>query len=129
MSVGPDHLMVAPIVVPLLAGASLLIVERVAPRAQAALAVGSTAALAIIAAMLLGRAESGATGAYLLGNWAAPFGIALALALKSRFVNGDDHVDAGPDDGPPGDFTSDPAAGRLDGPAGPRVDANGEDRR
>ncbi len=86
MSVGPDHLIVAPIVVPLLAGASLLIVERVAPRAQAALAVGSTAALAIIAAMLLGRAESGATGAYLLGNWAAPFGIALALDRLSALM-------------------------------------------
>jgi hypothetical protein len=54
----------------------------------------------------------------------------LALALKSRFVNDDDHVDAGPDDGPPGGLTSDPAADRLDGSAGgPHFDRGGEDRR
>jgi len=80
------HLIVAPVVVPLLAGASLLVVERIAPRAQAALALASTLTLAAIAAVLLGQAGSGASGAYLLGNWAAPFGISLALDRLSALM-------------------------------------------
>ncbi len=58
----------------------------------------------------------------------------LALALKSRFVNDDDHVDAGPDAGhhagPDDGFASDPAADRLDRSVKQaRVDPDGEDRR
>ena len=86
MITGPEHLIVAPIVVPLLAGASLLVVERFAPRAQAALSLGATLALAAIAAALLARAGSDAPGVYLLGNWDAPFGISLALDRLSALM-------------------------------------------
>jgi multicomponent K+:H+ antiporter subunit D len=86
MIAGTAHLIVAPIVVPLLAGALLLVVERVAPRAQAALSFASVVTLAVIATLLLGRAESGAAGVYLLGNWAAPFGISLVLDRLSALM-------------------------------------------
>ena len=74
-----SHWIVAPIVLPLLAGALALLVERRSPRAAAAVSIGATLALAVIVVRLAVLADSGEVGAYLLGNWRAPFGIALAL--------------------------------------------------
>ncbi|MBK8687073.1 MAG: monovalent cation/H+ antiporter subunit D [Betaproteobacteria bacterium] len=79
MSGGADHLLVLPIVLPLAAGALLLIVERWWPRGEQALAWAATVGLAAVAFALLGRADSGAIAVYLLGNWPPPFGIVLAL--------------------------------------------------
>lgn len=73
------HLIVAPVVLPLAAGAALLLLERRRPRLAGALSLAATLAFALIAWRLLARAEAGAIDVYLLGNWAAPFGIALAL--------------------------------------------------
>ena len=54
----------------------------------------------------------------------------LALALKARFVNGDDAVDAGPDEGVPAGAATVPAAGGSEGPAARRrVDAGGQVKR
>ncbi len=74
-----SHWIVAPIVLPLLAGALALLVERRSARAAAAVSVCATLALAVIALRLAAMAASGEVSAYLLGNWRAPFGIALAL--------------------------------------------------
>jgi len=74
-----SHWIVAPIVLPLLAGALALLVERRSRRAAAAVSVCATVALAGIALRLAVMAASGEVSAYLLGNWRAPFGIALAL--------------------------------------------------
>ncbi len=76
---GPSSLLVAPIVLPLVAGVLLLFVERASPRVADAVSLAAAVALAIVCAVLLRDADRGAIGVYLLGNWRAPFGIALAL--------------------------------------------------
>ncbi len=73
------HLVVLPVVLPLLAAALQLVVERRWPRAQMPITLTVTLALLLVAGALLRRADSGAVDVYLLGNWRAPFGIALAL--------------------------------------------------
>ena len=74
-----SHWIVAPIVLPLMAGAAALLLERRSPRAAAAVSVVTTLCLLGIAIRLVTVAADGAVSAYLLGNWRAPFGIALAL--------------------------------------------------
>ena len=73
------HWIIAPVVLPLVAGALLLLVERREPRLTARLSFAATAAQLAIAIGLAMAAADGTVRAYLLGNWAAPFGIALAL--------------------------------------------------
>jgi multicomponent K+:H+ antiporter subunit D len=73
------HLIIVPVVLPLLAAALQLVIERRWPRAQMPITLTVTLALAFVAGALLRRADSGAVDVYLLGNWRAPFGIALAL--------------------------------------------------
>lgn len=82
----PDHLIVAPILLPLLAGALLLVVERVRPAWQGVVGSGATLALVAIAVAMVRRAAGDEIGVYLVGNWAAPFGIALALDRLSALM-------------------------------------------
>jgi multicomponent K+:H+ antiporter subunit D len=79
-------LLVAPIVLPLLAGALALVVERRSPRAAAMVSLCATLCLLAIAASLVGQADGGGVSVYLLGNWRAPFGIALALDRLSALM-------------------------------------------
>ncbi|MCJ8507923.1 monovalent cation/H+ antiporter subunit D [Rhizobium lemnae] len=75
------HLIIAPILVPLLASALLLFLDERQRVAKAMISVISTLFLVLIAFILL-KIESGPNdfgGVYLLGNWAAPFGIVLVL--------------------------------------------------
>jgi multicomponent K+:H+ antiporter subunit D len=81
-----SHWIVAPVVLPLLAGAAALLFERRSPRAAVAVSVVSTGLLLLIALRLTAWASEGAVGAYLLGNWPAPFGIALALDRLSAMM-------------------------------------------
>ncbi|MCH2242646.1 MAG: monovalent cation/H+ antiporter subunit D, partial [Aquabacterium sp.] len=76
---GWPHLIVLPIVLPLLAGAALLLVERHRPGWTPPLSLAATLGQALTALLLCGQASGGQVQAYLLGNWVAPFGIALAL--------------------------------------------------
>jgi multicomponent K+:H+ antiporter subunit D len=83
MRMSNEHLIVAPIVLPLLAGALLLLLERRAATAARRRVVAGLSVLAMLvllatAVALLVRADGGTVEAYLLGNWRAPFGIALA---------------------------------------------------
>jgi len=73
------HWIIMPIILPLVSGAVLLMVGQRAPALAARLGLAATALLLAISIGLLARADSGSIGAYLLGNWQAPFGIALAL--------------------------------------------------
>lgn len=77
------HLIVAPVVLPLFAGAVMLALggER-ARNINAALNVASTFALVAISILLLWAADadlSGIAGVYRLGDWPAPFGIVLVV--------------------------------------------------
>jgi multicomponent K+:H+ antiporter subunit D len=72
------HLAVLPIVAPLLVGAALLLLRRQAELARA-VATLSLLALLAMAVMLVAYTSGGATLAYALGNWPAPFGIAMVV--------------------------------------------------
>ncbi len=85
-----DHLIIAPIVLPLVTGAILLLYDERRHTLKALVNVGSTLALAIICWTLLGIADSGdsaaETSVYPLGNWPAPFGIVLVLDRLSALM-------------------------------------------
>ena len=81
----PD-LIVLPIVLPLMAGALLVLVEKKGSRLPAFLAAVASIAGLLVALLLLERALTGKVQAYLLGNWAAPFGVALALDRLSALM-------------------------------------------
>ncbi len=81
-----SHLPVLPILLPLLIGALLLIVERRGIALQRGIAFAGLTALVGIAIALLLRADSGEVGVYLVGNWPAHLGIALAVDRLSALL-------------------------------------------
>ena len=86
---GP-HAVVAPIVLPLVAGALLLLLDQAGSRALRPLSVwlsvlATLLQLALAVALLL-QAAQGEVSVYLLGNWQVPFGIALALDRLSALM-------------------------------------------
>ena len=88
MSLTPEHLLIAPILIPLLAGAAMLFYED--RRAKRIISLVAAGLLPIVAFALLDRAEapSGGTevGLYLLGNWPSPFAIVLVLDRLSALM-------------------------------------------
>ncbi|WP_111564514.1 monovalent cation/H+ antiporter subunit D [Rhizobium sp. AN80A] len=75
------HLIVAPILIPLIASALLLFIDERRRVAKAMVSLAS-AILLVVIAFILFRIESGPNGfegVYLVGNWSAPFGIVLVL--------------------------------------------------
>ncbi len=80
------HEVVLPIVLPLVAGAALLLLERVASRWVPVVSAAAVAAGVVLAALLVQQADHGLVHAYLLGNWAAPHGVALALDRLSALM-------------------------------------------
>ena len=87
-----DHLIVAPILVPLAAaGAMLLLDERRQP-AKRAISLAATLLLVLISALLvLDVVEAGlrgvpATRSYLIGDWPSPFGIVLVVDWLSALM-------------------------------------------
>ena len=76
-----DHLMIAPVVLPLVAGAIMLALGGEQRRnVNAALNVASTFTLVAVSIVLLRAADAAPTGVasvYRLGGWPAPFGIIL----------------------------------------------------
>lgn len=84
-----DHLMVAPILLPLVTAALMLLVEGRGHRLKGAINLVSTLLLVVICVLLLGQVEGGGTartGVYLLGGWAAPLGIVLVVDLLSALM-------------------------------------------
>ena len=87
-----SHLIVAPVVIPLLTGAALLLIERRAERSPAvsrlpaALSLAAVLLQLLVALLLAAHAAGGEVSSYLLGNWQAPFGIALALDRLSAMM-------------------------------------------
>ncbi|WP_210528117.1 monovalent cation/H+ antiporter subunit D [Rubellimicrobium arenae] len=93
MTVSPEHLLIAPILIPFFAGALMLLYgDERQRKARLVLSFGSAVALLLVAWELLARAtqsplaEGGAMGFYLLGDWAAPFGIVLVLDRLSAMM-------------------------------------------
>ena len=81
-----NPLLIAPVVLPLISGAVLMLVAPRAPQLAARLGLASTALLAGIAALLLAQSASGEVQAYLLANWRAPFGIPVVLDRLSALM-------------------------------------------
>lgn len=84
------HAVVLPIVLPLTAGAVLLLLEQMQHRAALrwlpGLSLAATVAGLLLACWLLQQARSGEVQAYLVGNWQAPVGIALVLDRLSAWM-------------------------------------------
>jgi multicomponent K+:H+ antiporter subunit D len=72
------QLPILPVVLPLLAGALLALADRRAPVLARALGVTASATTLLLAVLLVAATVDGTVLAYRLGDWPAPFGIALA---------------------------------------------------
>ncbi|WP_269933020.1 monovalent cation/H+ antiporter subunit D [Aminobacter sp. HY435] len=86
-----NHLLIAPILLPLVTGAFLLLFDERRRSFKALVSLFSTLALLAIAIALMTYADAApdqdaATQVYLLGNWAAPFGIVLVLDRLSALM-------------------------------------------
>jgi multicomponent K+:H+ antiporter subunit D len=85
-----DHLIIAPILLPLVSGAVMLLLNERRRALKGGIGVATTVALLIVAIVLLRQADvmpagSGVT-TYQLGNWPAPFGIVLVLDRLSALM-------------------------------------------
>lgn len=86
------HLIIAPILIPLITGAILLLLDERQRFLKAMLGLASTLALFTVALGLFRFAgaidgpEAARQGVYLLGNWAAPFGIVLVVDRLSALM-------------------------------------------
>lgn len=74
-----SHWVIAPVVLPLIAAVVLLLAERAGPRWCAAISLAATLGLLAVALKLLAGAAAGEVAVYLVGNWPASVGIALAV--------------------------------------------------
>jgi multicomponent K+:H+ antiporter subunit D len=90
MNIFGNHLMIAPVVLPLLAGAVMLALGGERRRdVNATINVATTFGLVAIAIALLRAADAsqtGLAGVYRLGNWPAPFAIVLVLDRLSALM-------------------------------------------
>ncbi len=88
----PAHLVIAPIVLPLMAAALLLFFDDRERRLKSTISVLTTLALLVVSIALLriahadGATEEGRVVVYLLGNWPPPFAITLVLDRLSSMM-------------------------------------------
>ncbi|WBG63248.1 monovalent cation/H+ antiporter subunit D [Pseudomonas citronellolis] len=80
-----NHLLIAPVLLPLFAGCLLLLAGH-ASRAARGISLLATLALLPTAALLLQQAAGGQVQFYALGNWQPPFGIILVLDRLSALM-------------------------------------------
>ncbi len=71
------HLVILPILLPLVAGSALLLAERLGAGPRRVIAFAATLSLLPVAMLLLERVADGTHLVYALGDWAPPFGIVL----------------------------------------------------
>lgn len=87
-----DHLMIVPVVAPLIAAAMLLPIDERRHKVKAAVSVATVAGCLVVAFVLLHQATVAddlaipRTVVYRLGNWPAPFGIVLVLDRLSALM-------------------------------------------
>ncbi|QLF94802.1 monovalent cation/H+ antiporter subunit D [Pseudomonas sp. ABC1] len=81
-----NHVLILPILVPLLAGSLLLIGHRLGKPAKRLLSIVATLALLPVAFHLVQLAGDDQLRLYALGNWQAPFGIILLLDRLSAIL-------------------------------------------
>ncbi len=86
MILDPQHLLIAPILIPLVAGALMLFYGE---RQRRLIAILATIALFYVATLLVGQAARSSpaeVAVYLLGNWPPPFAIVLVLDRLSALM-------------------------------------------
>ncbi|MCG6862465.1 MAG: monovalent cation/H+ antiporter subunit D [Chromatiaceae bacterium] len=81
-----SHLVILPVLIPLAAGALLLLAGSLGQTTQRTVSVVATAALLPVALLLLGGASSGLPQVYYLGDWPAPYGIVLVADRLSALM-------------------------------------------
>jgi multicomponent K+:H+ antiporter subunit D len=80
------HLPVLPVVLPLLAAGILLLLERSGIGLQRVIAIAASSLQVLVALLLIIAADTGQVAVYLLGNWPAQLGIALAVDRLSAIM-------------------------------------------
>ncbi|WHZ26543.1 MAG: Na(+) H(+) antiporter subunit D [Nitrospira sp.] len=80
------HLLAAPIIVPALAAALLVILHRAPIEVKRAIGMGATVAVASAALAIFSETRSGTPLVYRLGDWPSPFGIVLVADHLSAFM-------------------------------------------
>ncbi|MBU8539145.1 monovalent cation/H+ antiporter subunit D [Roseomonas tokyonensis] len=81
-----DHLTIAPIVLPMLAGIAMILIGDRWRGATVALGLASCLGLVVLAVLLLGLADAPVVRVYRLGDWPALFGIVLVLDRLSALM-------------------------------------------
>ncbi|MFE8070916.1 monovalent cation/H+ antiporter subunit D [Marinobacteraceae bacterium S3BR75-40.1] len=81
-----NHLLIFPILVPLVTGITLLLAYRQSTLFHRLVSVTSTLVLTLIGTLLVAQADTGIHQVYALGNWPAPFGIMLVLDRLSALM-------------------------------------------
>jgi multicomponent K+:H+ antiporter subunit D len=81
-----DHLVVVPVVLPLAAGAAMLLLDERRHALKAAISLGAALLLALASVALALRADAGPAAVYALGDWPAPFGIVLVADRLSAVM-------------------------------------------
>ncbi|MEA3275663.1 MAG: monovalent cation/H+ antiporter subunit D [Pseudomonadota bacterium] len=81
-----SHLVLLPVLIPLVGGALLLLTGGLGTRVERTIALAATAALLPVALLLLSRAASGEILIYYLGDWPAPYGITLVVDRLSALM-------------------------------------------
>jgi len=81
-----NQLAILPVLIPLCAGAALLVAGGQSIRVQRIVSLGATAAGLAVAILLLARAAGGEVDVYYLGDWPAPFGIVLVVDRLSAMM-------------------------------------------
>ncbi|AVI64010.1 monovalent cation/H+ antiporter subunit D [Halomonas sp. GFAJ-1] len=81
-----QHLLVFPILLPMLTALGLLLMGQAPSALQRRISIISTALLVVLSGLLLVHANSDIINIYNLGNWQAPFGIVLVLDRLSALM-------------------------------------------
>jgi multicomponent K+:H+ antiporter subunit D len=81
-----NHLLVLPVVVPIVVGAVQLLLVHAGPLAQRTLAVATALGLVGLAVHLVMLADSDLIRVYAVGDWMAPLGIVLVLDRLSAYM-------------------------------------------
>ncbi|PZO63777.1 MAG: monovalent cation/H+ antiporter subunit D [Paracoccus denitrificans] len=85
----PVHMIVAPILIPLVAGAIMLLYDERQRQLKLGIGIASCVLQIIVASILIlraGASDTEAVSLYLLGDWASPFGIVLVLDRLSAVM-------------------------------------------
>lgn len=86
MSATLQHLVIVPIVLPLVAATLMLLFRERHRRFEAIMNIVATVAGVVVAVEILRRVDAGAIGVYLAANWEAPFGIVLVADRLSALM-------------------------------------------